>query len=130
MTSETVWVVDDDPIFRMIFTMTLKKSHPHKKILEYSDGSQACESFEEAIDAGEKLPEAIFMDINMPVMDGWQCMKKMQELISGLTLSKPKLYVVSSSINPDDERKAKSFPISSGYLVKPLTIEVFKQIFG
>lgn len=129
MTSETVWVVDDDPIFRMIFGMTLKKCYPKMKVVEYEDGQKACSAFSGCIESGKELPFSIFMDINMPLMDGWECMDEIQSLIESLDEYNPPIYIVSSSINPDDERRANAHPITSGYLVKPITIEVFKEIF-
>lgn len=123
-------MVDDDPIFRMIFRLTLKKCYPKIDLIEFSDGMQACNAFSDGLNQQRPMPRGIFMDINMPVMNGWGCMDKIQELIAGINNRKPLLYVVSSSINPEDEMRANAYDVTSGYLVKPITIDVLKEIFG
>lgn len=130
MKNKTIWVVDDDPIFRLIFSMTLKKCYPDFTVIEHEDGKKACDEFSDRANSGENIPHSIFLDINMPVMNGWDCIELIQSVVSKLGTKEPSIYIVSSSINPEDEKKAVSYPITSAYLVKPLTIEVFNEIFG
>lgn len=130
MKNDIIWVVDDDPIFRLIFSMTLKKCYPDFNVVEHEDGVKACDEFSQCAKTSEEIPHSIFMDINMPLMNGWECIERIQSIINEIGAKCPSLYIVSSSINPEDEKKAVSYPITSAYLVKPLTVEVFKQIFG
>ena len=130
MRDEIIWVVDDDPIFRLIFSMTLKKCYPDFTVIEHENGKKACDEFSDCANSGQNIPHSIFMDINMPVMNGWECIEQIQSIVSKLGTKGPSLYIVSSSINPEDEKKAVSYPATSAYLVKPITIEVFKEIFG
>lgn len=130
MKNELIWVVDDDPIFRLVFTMTLKKCYPGFTVSEFEDGKAACDSFKKRMDSNQNLPHRIFMDINMPVMNGWECLQKIQSIVDVNPDIKPAIYVVSSSINPEDERKAITYDVTSAYLVKPLTVDVFKELFG
>ena len=65
----------------------------------------------------DELPDVIFLDINMPVLDGWQFLDQFSSM--GL-LREFRLYVVSSSIDPADKYKASSYPVVSGYLTKPI----------
>lgn len=130
MNKKCVWVVDDDPIFRLIFSMTLKKSFDDYTIVEHENGKVACESLYDGFDGNTDLPDCLFMDINMPEMNGWQCMDKILELMPDTLDSFPKIYIVSSSINTDDEQKAFSYPFTSGYLTKPISIEKFQEILS
>ncbi len=130
MKNETIWVVDDDPIFRLIFSMTLKKCFPSFNVVEHEDGKKACDEFSTCVNSGQNIPQSIFMDINMPVLNGWECIDQIQSIINEVGVKSPSIYIVSSSINPEDEKKALSYPITSAYLVKPLTVEVFNELFG
>ena len=69
----------------------------------------------------------IFLDINMPVMDGWGFLEIFNEIKSTLNFS-TNLFIVSSSINPDDENRAKSNPTVLDYLPKPLTVDMLGKI--
>lgn len=130
MNRKCVWVVDDDPIFRLIFSMTLKKSFDDCIIVEHDNGKSAFESLSESFEGNINLPEYLFMDINMPEMNGWQCMDKIMELMPTSLEQFPKVFIVSSSINNDDELKAYSYPFTSGYLTKPISIEKFQEILS
>lgn len=130
MRNETIWVVDDDPIFRLIFSMTLKKCYPDFTVIEHEDGKKACDEFRDCANSGQNLPHSIFLDVNMPVMNGWDCVEIIQSIVTELTSRLPSIYIVSSSINPEDKKKAVSYQITSDYLVKPITVEVFKKLFG
>lgn len=130
MKNKLVWVVDDDPIFRLIFSLTLKKCYPEIIVTEYDDGKKACDHFKNCAITGQSMPHSIFMDINMPAMNGWQCLEVIASIVHEHGITTPAIYIVSSSINPEDEKKAVSHTVTSGYLVKPITIEVFKRLFG
>ena len=130
MISKSVWVIDDDPIFRLIFSMTLKKPFENYTIIEHENARLAFESLTQVIEENAELPECLFIDVNMPEMTGWQCLDKLMELCPSVHHRLPKIYIVSSSINSDDEQKAKSYPITAGYLTKPISIEKFQQILS
>lgn len=130
MNKKCVWVVDDDPIFRLIFSMTLKKTFDDFTIIEHENGKLALDSLYQGFEGNANLPQFLFMDINMPEMNGWQCMDKIKELMPTSLGKFPKIYMVSSSINSDDEQKAYSYPFTSGYLTKPISIEKFQEILS
>ena len=78
-----------------------------------------------AFEQNSELPEVILLDINMPILDGWQLLEglaKFQQLNNIL------IYVVSSSIAQEDLLHVKKFPVVKAYLHKPLTPEVLKTI--
>ena len=72
-------------------------------------------------------PDLIFVDINMPKMDGWEFLDEYQKLPD---FQKGKIIIVmlTTSINPDDQRRAESIPLVSGYKHKPLTVEILDEI--
>jgi len=77
----------------------------------------------------KNIPEIIFLDINMPVMDGWEFLDKFTQIENKLDKTIT-LYVVSSSINPVDIERAKNTNAVKDYLVKPVTLEDLEAIFS
>jgi CheY-like chemotaxis protein len=76
----------------------------------------------------DKLPEIIFLDLNMPVMDGWEFLGEFVKIKNNFD-KKISLYVVSSSIDPRDLERAKSFNLVTDYLIKPIELKKFEKIF-
>ena len=77
----------------------------------------------------DKLPDIIFLDLNMPVMDGWEFLNEFIKIKNSLH-KKITLYVVSSSIDPRDLERAKSFNLVTDYLIKPIELKKFEKIFA
>ena len=73
------------------------------------------------------LPSLILLDINMPIMDGWGFLQNYHELE---TFKKDQiiLLMLSTSLNPDDKRRAEAIPEISDYVYKPLTVEVINEV--
>lgn len=72
-------------------------------------------------------PNIIFLDINMPKMNGWEFLEAYKELKAG---QKAKVLVVmlTTSINPSDKKRAEQFPDIIGFNSKPLTEQMISQI--
>jgi CheY-like chemotaxis protein len=101
-----------------------------QNLMVFKNGKDALNYFEAILTNLNKttIPEIIFLDLNMPVMDGW-------EFLDNFTKIKNKLgkiitlYIVSSSINPVDIERAKKINMVKDYLIKPVTIEDLEAIF-
>ncbi len=120
----SVCIVDNDPI--VIYGV--------KKILSYLPHASKLRSFESAVDAhnqlkpmieanDSELPDIIFVDINMPIMDGWQFIELFSALKDQYATKEIKLYILSSSIDLKDHQKAMTLPIVDGFIVKPIKTE-------
>lgn len=80
--------------------------------------------------SGNKIfpqPGLIILDINMPLMNGWEFLEEYSKLDANQK-AKHVLAMLSSSINPDDKNRANSFGELVGFINKPLTLEVLKNI--
>jgi len=71
-------------------------------------------------------PDLIFLDINMPCMNGWEFVKEYKKL-SLATQKKTIIVMLTTSLNPDDKLKAEAMPEISGFESKPLTKEIIAQ---
>ena len=130
MNEYLIWIADDDPIFRLIFTMTVKKAKSNLKIVEFENGKLACESFQNSILNGAEMPCCMFMDVNMPIMSGWECIDEINDLCKDKARVIPQIFIMSSSINKEDEKRIAHYPFATGYLRKPISVEKFQEILG
>lgn len=70
-----------------------------------------------------ELPDIILLDINMPIMDGWQFIELYSALIEQHPTKEIKLYLLSSSIDLNDHKKAKALSAVNGFIIKPIKKE-------
>lgn len=122
-----VYLIDDDDIFVFLTKKTILKVTEDVNVEVFSDGLQAITHLKEIHDQPEQLPDLIFLDLNMPVMDGWEFLDEYQELYSSFA-RKNELYIVSSSISPYEMERSKSFDSVSEFIIKPLVKEKFLEI--
>jgi CheY-like chemotaxis protein len=126
-TTKNIFIVDDDDIFVFLTKKMIKAAKRDTKIVEFSDGEQVLEFLKANIDNQDVVPDIIFLDINMPVTDGWGFLKAFAHL-APLMKKKVDIYVVSSSISPHDLEKAKQFKTVTDFVIKPLAKEKFISI--
>ena len=75
----------------------------------------------------EELPDFIFLDINMPLMDGFQFMEIYSKKYCSMS-QRTKLYFLSSSIRASDKERVEAMECAAGYLTKPFTAEMFQSL--
>ncbi|CAN1540021.1 CheY FOG, CheY-like receiver [Flavobacteriaceae bacterium] len=119
MNLKTIWVVDDDPIYQIIVNKIIKKSELFLSVSNYKNGKEAIEALKDTLDDKEVFPNVILLDINMPIMDGWEFMEELVLLKSRIK-DPIQIYIVSSSIALEDKNKAKIYPEIIAYLSKPI----------
>lgn len=122
-----ICLIDDDDIYQFTFTRGLKSNKVAKKILVFSDGEEARDFMRDNVANTEVLPDVIFLDINMPVMDGWEFLEEFVKLKTKVQ-KKITIYMVSSSVDPADVERAKAISDVSDYLIKPVGESQLKQI--
>jgi CheY-like chemotaxis protein len=94
-------------------------------IFEYRDGYEAYLALKQMHDQGEQMPEVIFLDINMPIWDGWDFLDEIVKLELQHAFE---IYMVSSSTSSYDREKAEKYQLIKRFLTKPLEIEALKLI--
>lgn len=117
-------IIDDDDIYRFAVQRILKRSGVAENIRSFTNGADALAYFQEA--EAETLPDVLLLDLNMPVMDGWDFLERFRQLRPVL----PKqitIFIVSSSINPQDHERAKAISEVEDFLVKPILPRELKE---
>jgi CheY-like chemotaxis protein len=87
--------------------------------MEFSDGELAIDHLRTICGDSTSLPDIIFVDLSMPVMDGWEFLDEYTQLQSKLSKS-IELFIVSSSISPQEVERSKTYPAVLDFLIKPV----------
>lgn len=114
-----ICLIDDDS---MQHWLNEKIIHSIDKAIEICSFSNAEIALNDLI-AGEIKPDVIFLDINMPLIDGWEFLEE----ISAKEIQIP-IYMLTSSIDSKDKEKAKKYSVDKGVLHKPLKQEILENI--
>ncbi|SFW25980.1 response regulator [Cellulophaga fucicola] len=122
-----VCIIDDDDIYQFTIVKTIKALDLAKKIMVFSDGEQALNFMLDNLKNNYDLPDVIFLDNNMPIMDGFQFMEEYTKVKPQID-KKITVYMVSSSVDPVDIERANSVAEINGYIIKPIKPGQLKSI--
>jgi CheY-like chemotaxis protein len=116
---KTIFLIDDDPVFVYLTKKIICSVNGGCEIMEFPDGELAIDRLKQIHSDSASLPDIIFVDLSMPVMDGWEFLDEYALLRP--TFSKPiELFIVSSSISPQEVERSKTYPTVSDFLIKPV----------
>ncbi|MCP5502176.1 MAG: response regulator [Leptospiraceae bacterium] len=118
-TISQIMVVDDDPLSILILESTLNCFNKNWVVQSYSDSKEALSFLKKS----PKKPDILFLDINMPGLNAWDFL----EHIKGDN-NQYSVYIVSSSVDSGDIKKAHSFSCVMGYITKPVSEEKLQDI--
>lgn len=122
-----ILLIDDDEPTNFIHRIVLEEVGCSNEILVRDDAKEALETIKTRHLQDEPLPDLIFLDINMPGMNGWQFLEAYQQL--PLFLQKGIIIVMlTTSQNPDDRRKTLTLNIVASFLTKPLTHDLVRSV--
>ena len=128
----TACIIDDDNIFTYGFNKLIQRNGLFSRILRFMHGQEAIDFLSSPANSAS-LPDVIFVDINMPVMNGWDFLKNYEEIESHLG-KKIAVYMMSSSVDIRDIERAKNNPMLTDYLLKPINnaqiISIFNTLNG
>lgn len=117
-----ILLIDDDPSVNFLNKLIIERASIQAEIKVHTDASEALEE----ISSNARSPKMILLDINMPIMDGWEFAKQYEQLPENIRSSK--IFILSSSINPTDREKANESPVIHGFYSKPLTTEIINEL--
>lgn len=120
-------LVDDDKVFQLIASRSIKATNFQGRILQFNNGGEAIDYLEKNADNPPEIPDVVFLDINMPVMDGWGFLEDYFHLKPRIQKS-IRIYMVSSSVDPRDIARAESFDVIREYVSKPISQKKFSEL--
>lgn len=123
----TVMVVDDDEDYCFVTKKILRKAGI-EKIVTASNGLEALKKLRKISTSGDKLPGLIFLDLNMPIMNGFEFLEE-ERKSDELDLGQTRIFITTSSVLPKDKERANNYPID-GFISKPLTQQVLGEILS
>ena len=129
---DQILCVDDDPITLMLCKKVITKASFSNEIITLQNGEEALNHFNTLKHTNNKdksitRPQLIFLDLNMPVMGGWEFLDHFinPEFSEFNTI---KIVILSSTIDPEDMKKSKKYPMVIDFLPKPISISMLEYL--
>lgn len=123
----SILLIDDDEPTNYINKLVLDELGCAKSIVSVLNGMEALDYLLTLHNNGEPLPELIFLDINMPKMNGWEFLEEYKNLPLKQD-SSSMLIMLTTSLNPDDKNKSNDIDLLDGFMSKPLSKDVFLEL--
>ncbi len=125
-------VIDDDAPTNFINTMIIEEANCTRHLEILDSGIKALNYLQKSgkmVDQQNSkiLPDIIFLDLNMPRMNGWEFLDEYKKIMNNFCI-KPIIIMLTTSINPDDKKRAESILEVAGFENKPLTAEMIQRV--
>jgi len=120
-----VLVIDDDPINNLICEKVMERLHFAEQIHSFLSAVEALTWLKQS--AADNPVDFIFLDINLPVMDGWEFLRQV-EASPELACERFQIHILSSSVSGEDQSKAQEHPLIHDFILKPLTLEKLHEL--
>lgn len=121
-----IFIIDDDPVHRLIARKLLERDGHFTTIEYFVNASEGHAELKKNTERTQ-LPDVILLDIEMPVMNGWEFMEEFVK-IPAEKRSGTKVFIVSSSIADEDKKQSEAYPEIIKYITKPLTPEAIRSL--
>jgi len=118
-----VVIVDDDKIIMLVHTKMILKSTFHSDPLSFLNAKDALDHILNNNSAGKTY--CIFLDINMPLMNGWEFLDALNQHKIAATIL---VFMITSSVDKVDKEKAKTYPLVIDLLEKPISLKILEDL--
>lgn len=125
---KNIFLIDDDPVVNIISKRIIAKADIAENVEVYTDVTNALKELKRKHESDLKtLPDIVFLDINLPDKNGWDFLDEFQNLCEEISLN-CKVYMLTSSIDPNDVKKSQTYEAVKDFIVKPLTQEKLARL--
>lgn len=128
MQEKIIYLLDDDEIFQFIVTKLLQKKGWPIKLISFPNGEEALKTLQQYSAHPRMIPDLILLDINMPLMNGWDFLEAFK-IIKNTLQKKVPIFMISSSINANDIERAQSYQEVVHYISKPINENKLEQLY-
>lgn len=115
------YIIDDDKIFVYILKKVIEKNKNFEEIISFRNGEEVLKLISKEIN----LPTVILLDLNMPIIDGWQFLDQVEQFNHRNKLS---IFIMSSSIDNRDIEKSKIYSTVKDFISKPINNEKLDKL--
>jgi CheY-like chemotaxis protein len=120
----TAMLVDDSKEDLYIAEWVIKKAAPEFRVISFQQPDAALSHLKQLHELNQPLPDAILLDLNMPVMNGFEFLESSQKLI----INHPPVFILTSSSDEGDKLRCSKFKVVRDFLTKPLVIQTVERI--
>ena len=120
-------LIDDDVMYHQITHIMMEEYSPVKEVVSSMDGKATLDYLIENKENDENLPDYIFLDLTMPEYDGWDFLNGYKKVYNSFKKA-IRIYIVSSSIDPNDIERSKKYSFVDSFIIKPLKRDFLKGL--
>lgn len=114
-----VYLIDDNLVSQFAIKIVMEQSKTPSKVSCFDNAKEGLIALKKSIATQEDIPRIILLDLNMPVMNGWDFLDELEKL--GTITDSIEIFIISSFTNTQDRNKAQNHPFVKGYFEKPLS---------
>ena len=125
---KNVLLIDDDPLTILICEKMMAITGFCDNVNATMNGTLGLNYLREKVDSDhENIPQIILLDLNMPPLNGWEFLDQFAQIAPSIETAPP-IYILSSTVDPEDLKRAMSYASVKGFISKPLTKEQLDAI--
>lgn len=124
----SVFIIEDDPIHQRIAQIIIEKNKLFDEVSCFSFAGDAIDFIAENKNNPQLLPDVILLDLNMPVINGWDFLHTYIQLEADLD-KVADIYIVSSSVDENDKLHTLQYPFVKGFMSKPISPDLLNSYF-
>jgi CheY-like chemotaxis protein len=124
-----VFFIDDDSVALMLNRKLIEKTSFANEMITALNGKIALDYYQDLLnqpEVPEDYPNLVFLDLNMPIMDGWEFLEEFSKP-AFKRFENTRIVVLSSSIDPADLHRSQQYSMVVDFVQKPVTVEVLER---